>query len=258
MSAMTMGAEGAQAQPQDGEIEWLGEKPWEAAADPDAYPGSDIEAAGAGRRGIGLRLFAALLVLLALGWTGVCGYALSRAWPGPDPAVWIGWATTLSTPLILIGLAWLIFGRSSRRETRRFIEAVRTMRAESEALEAVLAITAARLGENRAALSEEAARLMNLGDEASQRLARTTQLLAIETAELDRKAQALDSAAAAARVDIGVLMTDLPRAEQQARAAAEAMKQAGLGAHEQAAALDGPPAPPPAPGRGAHASARGG
>ena len=234
---MTMGAERAEAQPQDGEIEWPGEKPWEAAADPDAYPDNGYEEAPG--RGIGTRLFAGLLILLALGWLGASGYALSRAWPGPGIDPWIGRAATISAPLILLGLLWLIFGRSSRRETRRFTEAVRAMRAESEALEAVLAITSARLAENRAALGEESARLMSLGDEASQRLGRVTQQIARETAELDRKAQALDSAAEAARVDIGVLMADLPKAEAQARAAAEAMKRAGLGAHEQAAALEG-------------------
>src|SRR6185295_12987942 len=237
MPCMSMGAERAEAQPQDGEIEWLGEKPWEAAADPDAYPGNDPEAARG--RGIAVRLFAGLLILLALGWIGASGYALTRAWPGPSLGAWIGWAATISAPLILLGLLWLIFGRSSRRETRRFTEAVRAMRGESEALEAVLAITATKLAENRAALNEESAGLMSLGDEATERLGRVTQQLARETAELDRKAQALDSAAEAARVDIGVLMNDLPKAEAQARAAAEAMKQAGLGAHEQAAALEG-------------------
>jgi len=234
---MSMGAERAEAQPQDGDIEWLGEKPWEAAADPDAYPDNGYEEAPG--RGIGTRLFAGLLILLALGWLGASGYALSSAWPGPGLDAWIGRAATISAPLILIGLLWLIFGRSSRRETRRFTEAVRAMRAESEALEAVLAITTTRLAENRAALGEESARLMSLGDEASERLGRVTQQIARETAELDRKAQALDSAAEAARVDIGVLMADLPKAEAQARAAAEAMKQAGLGAHEQAGALEG-------------------
>ena len=112
------------------------------------------------------------------------------------------------------------------------------MRQESEALEAVLAITATKLAENRAALGAESARLMSLGDEATDRIGRVTQFLARESAELDRKAQALDQAAAAARVDIGVLMSDLPKVEEQARAAAEAMKQAGLGAHEQALALE--------------------
>jgi hypothetical protein len=228
----------AQAQPQDGEIEWLGEKPWEAAADPNAYPGSDFDGETGEGRGIGVRLFGGLLILLALGWVAAAGYALSLAWPGPDLLAWIGWSATISGPLILIGLLWTMFGKSSRREARRFIAAVQAMRAESIALESVLAIQATKLAENRAALSDESARLMTLGDEATDRIGRVTATLARESAELDRKAQALDHAAAAARVDIGVLMGDLPKVEAQARTAAEAMKQAGLGAHEQAAALD--------------------
>src|SRR6185295_14254928 len=115
------GAEMAQVQPQDSELEWVGEKPWEAAADPDAYSAgevSDDEARGG--RNIGLRLFAGLLILLALGWLGASGYALSLAWPGPNLQAWIGWAATVSAPLILIGLAWTLFGRSGRRETQRF------------------------------------------------------------------------------------------------------------------------------------------
>ena len=234
---MSMGVQGAEAQPHETQHEWAGERPWEAAADPAAYP--DYAEDEAPRTGVGVRIFAGLLILLALGWIGASGYALSQAWPGPSLSAWVGWAATVSAPLILIGLAWLIFGRSSRRETVRFTEAVRAMRSESAALEATLAATARQLSDNRAALAEETSRLMGLGEEASDRLGRVTQHLARETADLDRKAQALDTAAAAARVDIGVLMGDLPRAEEQARAVAEAMKQAGLGAHEQAAALEG-------------------
>lgn len=228
----------AQAQPHDGEIEWVGEKPWEAAADPDAYRGSDVDDDGAPRRSLGLRLFAGLLILLALAWLGTSAYALSLAWPGPNLAAWIGWAATVSAPLILIGLVWALFGRSGRRETKRFTAAVREMRRESEALEAVLVITATKLAENRAALNAESTRLMSLGDEATDRIGRVTHQLGRESDELDRKAQALDLAAAAARVDIGVLMGDLPKVEEQARGAAEAMKRAGLDAHEQALALE--------------------
>ena len=225
----------AQAQPQGGEIHWSEEAPWEAAADPEVYP----EPEAAADRGLGLKLFAGLLIVLALGWVGACGYALSLAWPGANLAAWLGWTATMSVPLILLGLAWTLFGRSSRRETRRFTAAVRAMRQESEALEAVLAITAAKLAENRASLSAESSRLMSLGDEATDRIGRVAHQLARESGELERKAQALDQAASAARVDIGVLMGDLPKAEEQARAAAEALKQAGLGAHEQALALEG-------------------
>jgi hypothetical protein len=217
---------------------------WVTAPAPDAYEAQDsfriedIEAEPESSN-IGPKLLAGLLIVLALAWVGGSIYALTLAWPGPSLPAWIGWAGTFSAPLVLIGLVWLMFGRTGRRETQRFTAAVTTMRNESQALETVLASVSARIEANRAALSEEAARLMSLGDEATDRIGRVTASLSRETAELDRKATALDLAAEAARIDVGVLMSDLPRVEAQARAASEAMKQAGLGAHEQAGALEG-------------------
>ena len=231
---MSMGVERADAQPWDeaeGSATTASELPKPSEFE---LPIEEDAVAGAGGR----RWLAALLILLALGWLGFAGYALSRAWPGDSLTGWASWAAIASSPLILLALAWLLFGRSPRRETERFTAAVAAMRQESQALESLLAIVGDRLRQNRAALSDEAARLMALGDEASDRLGRVTHYIARETAELDRKAEALDSAAASARTDIGVLMSDLPRAEEQARAAAEALKAAGLSAHEQAAALE--------------------
>jgi hypothetical protein len=184
------------------------------------------------------RLFASLLILLALGWIGASAYALNLNPPGPDLTAWLGRTAIFCAPLIMLGIFWLVFGRTGRRETRRFTRAVTAMRGESQALEATLATVAARIEANRAALGEETLRLMSLGDEATDRIGRVTAALSRETAELDRKASALDTAAEAARIDVGVLMSDLPRAEAQARAAAEAMKEAGLAAHAQAGALE--------------------
>lgn len=231
---MSIGAERAEAPPQ--QQEWA--SPAGSFSAPAAF-GENVAEEEAAPRSAGTRILATLLLLLAAGWLAIAGYALSLAWPGPRMIVWTGWIATISAPLILLALTWLVFGRSTRRETERFTRAVAAMRQESQALEIVLGIVATRLQDNRAALGEEAARLMTLGDEASDRLGRVTHYLARETAELDRKAQALDAAAANARVDIGALMSDLPRAEEQARAAAEAMKAAGVTAHEQAAALEG-------------------
>ncbi len=81
-----MGAERAEAQePQGGEAEWLGEKPWEAAAEPEYYE----EAAEP--RPAGALILAGLLILLALGLARggrLCG--LARPGPGracrPGPA----------------------------------------------------------------------------------------------------------------------------------------------------------------------------
>ena len=232
---MNMGADRAEAQPLD-EVAWGDEAV--PSADETASFIDPLEPAEAPAERPGRRWLAALLTLLALGWLGAAGYALTQAWPGPSLIAWTSAIATVSAPLILLGLVWLLFGRSSRRETARFTAAVAAMRRESQALESLLAIVAERLKENRASLSDEAARLMALGDEASDRLGRVTHYIARETTELERKAQALDSAAASARADIGVLMSDLPRAEEQARTAAETMRSAGLAAHEQAAALE--------------------
>jgi hypothetical protein len=234
---MSMGAERAEAQPQ-GETVWdRTEETVPTAAESFEFQ-QLVEEQAAPRSG-GIRVFAGLLAVLAIAWLGLSGYAILTAWPGWSPTAWASWAAIVCAPLILLGLAWVIFGRSPRRETERFTRAVAEMRAESQALESLLGIVAARLRENRAALGDEAARLMALGDEASDRLGRVTRALAETSAGVDRSAQALDNAAASARVDIGVLLADLPRAEEQARAAAEALRAAGFSAHEQAAALEG-------------------
>lgn len=188
---------------------------------------------------IGPRLLAVGLIAAALGWGGFAGYALYAEGLPVTLSAWAGWIGTASAPLILLTLVWIAFGRTPRRESERFLAAVAAMRRESQALETVLGIVGARIAENGDALRGETARLMTLGDEAADRLGRVTQHLARESAELERRANALDSAAGNARIDIGALLGDLPRAEQQARAAAESLRNAGLAAHEQAAALEG-------------------
>jgi hypothetical protein len=230
------GAERAQVQPDTGFGETI-------AAEPDWLGPAEIEAPEApsaqAPRGLGVKLFGALLLLLALCWIGAFGWSLWQTRPAvPTLSMAIGWIATLSGPLVLLGLLWLLLGRTGRRETERFTRAIEAMRAESNALESVLGIVAGRIEENHARLRGEAEKLMSLGDEASDRLGRVTHYLSRETVTLDQKAAALESAAAGAKVDIGVLLHDLPRAEEQARAVADAMKEAGLTAHGHAGALE--------------------
>jgi DNA repair exonuclease SbcCD ATPase subunit len=190
-------------------------------------------------RSIAQTLLATLLLLLAIGWLAATGLVVARSGEAPTLAAITGWIVAASVPLILLGIVWTIFGRTSRRETERFTRAVAAMRRESTGLERVLDLVAARLEENHARLADEAAKLMALGDEASDRLGRVAHFLSKQSVELDRRAQALDSAAERARIDIGVLVSDLPKAEEQAREVAAAMREAGLTAHEQAGALEG-------------------
>jgi hypothetical protein len=232
------GAERAQTEPGQGftaatDSDWLG-PPVEAEA---PTPEASAEPARA-KRPAPPRLLGALLILLALGWVAAVGLWLWQARPPLSLGNGIAWTATLAGPLALLALLWLMFGRTSRREAERFTRAVEQMTVESRALESVLEIVASRIEDNHSRLRGEAERLMSLGDEASDRLGRVTYYLSKETATLDQKAAALDSAANAAKVDIGVLLHDLPRAEAQARAVADAMKEAGLNAHGQASALE--------------------
>lgn len=232
------GAERAQTEPERGSTaatdgDWLG-PPVEAEAEAAESAPEPARARRPARAG----LLGTLLTLLAIGWVAAVGFWLWQTRPPLTLGNGIAWTATLAGPLALLALLWLMFGRTSRREAERFSRAVEQMAAESRALESVLEIVAGRIEANHARLRGEAERLMSLGDEASDRLGRVTYYLAKETATLDRKAAALDAAAAAAKVDIGVLLHDLPRAEEQARAVAGAMKEAGLDAHGQASALE--------------------
>ncbi|PSJ39795.1 coiled-coil domain-containing protein [Allosphingosinicella deserti] len=233
------GADRAETQPEGGahEIHETGaeraDADWIGAAGVTGEDVAELPAEQPGRQ-----LFGALLLLLAFAWVAVAGWSLLDARPAVGLQTIVSAIATISAPLVLLALLWIWLGRTPRREAERFGRAVSTMRAESTALESVLSIVSTRIEENHARLRGEAERLMSLGDEASDRLGRVTHYLSKETAALDRKAAALDAAATSAKVDIGVLLHDLPRAEAQARGVAEAMKDAGITAHSQAGALE--------------------
>lgn len=235
---MTTGAQRADTQPDDG-VEQVGEADWSVVSMSGDYAAEEWQVEVPDRHSLTIKLFGALLIILALVWLGGAGWVAYRSNATLTPQVAVTWVPTLSIPLILLGLVWLLYGRTARRETERFTRAVTSMRNESAALESLLAIIATRLEENHVRLTSEAAKLMSLGDEAADRLGRVAHYLSKETVALDRKSESLENAAAAARIDIGVLLHDLPRAEEQARAVAEAMKEAGLDAHKQAGALEG-------------------
>ncbi len=235
---MNTGAEqAAQVEPEgfgtDQQEDWLG--PAEVPVAP-VLERTEVESAASMPGGI--RLLGALLIALALAWIGLFGWSIRQNGLSLAPAPIASAIATFSGPLILLALIWLWLGRTPRREAERFTASVDAMRRESLALQAVLEIVAGKIEENHGRLRGEAERLMSLGDEASDRLGRVTYYLSKETANLDRQSTALDAAAAAAKVDIGVLLHDLPRAEEQARAVAEAMKEAGLTAHGHATALE--------------------
>ncbi|GAA4025717.1 hypothetical protein GCM10022281_00350 [Sphingomonas rosea] len=202
------------------------EEPWGLAA---STPATER---GAGGR----QVLAVALLVLGAAWIGFVAWQIGRSNGGLDALP--GWLSLAAGPLALLALAWLIFGRTRRREAERFTAAVQTMQAEARSLEQLLGVLRQRLDDEQAALGSHAERLMRLGDEASHRLGGVTRELGTGSETLSRHAALLDRAAESARNDIAVLLEDLPRAEASSRAMAEELRGSGREASAQAASLE--------------------
>ena len=202
---------------------------WAAARDEE-----EVASAG-GRMVLGWALG-----VLALAWTAYTAWSAGRSLadqPLSSPQI-AQWVAILAGPLALMGLVWLMFGRTRRKEAEYFTRSVVAMRTEARALQDVLGALSRQINENHAALGVMAGDLMGLGDQAASRLGAITSDLNAGSRTLAEHGAALDRAAEAARTDIGVLLSDLPQAEDSARRMAETLREAGRAATEQAAGFE--------------------
>ena len=201
---------------------------------------SDLpEAPPAPSASIGDRVLLGLFVLTGFLWVAaIIGLAVSAIGTRAiDLATLLRGVSMASGPLVLLVALVILWQRNSTRELRRYSDVARGVRTETLALGAVLSLTSRRLAQDRAAVAEQADALLTLADETSARLNGVTAALAREIANLGRRSSDLDAAAGNVRVDMGVLLADLPVAEQQTRALAESIRAASAGTHEHTAAL---------------------
>src|ERR671912_621352 len=197
---------------------------------------AEREAHGAGGRAV----LGSGLIGLAILWLGFTAWSAGRVLAGQplsSPAV-AQWLAIAAGPPALLGLAWLIFGRTRRREAERFTRSVVAMRSEAHSLEALLAVLSQRIEDSKASLTGMTERLMQLGDETTGRLGNVTRELDSSSDRLSRTGQAVDRAAEQARTDIAVLLDDLPRAEATSRAIAEQLRRIGTDTTTRTADLE--------------------
>jgi len=197
----------------------------EPSFDQEQWREQNAEERGAGGRQV---LGTALTILAGL-WLAYSAWSAGRTLSGqsfssPQIAEWIAVA---AGPLALMGLVWLMFGRTRRKEAERFTRSVITMRSEARSLEALLEVLSQRITDSRSELTMMSQHLMQLGDDATGKLGGITREFDSSGEKLKRHGDALDRAAEAARNDIAVLLEDLPRAEQTARAVAEQIRSVG-------------------------------
>lgn len=183
---------------------------------------------------------AIIIALLAIGWTGFVGWAAYSSIAAETPTLTqiANWVAIASVPLALLGIAWLVTQRTSRREAMRFGRTSEALRAEARRLDNAMAVISAQLAEVREGVSGETDRLLTLGDDAAGRMRAVSDMIGEASQSIEQKSGVMEKATKSAREDVEVLMSDLPRAEQQARAVSTGLREAGINAHEQAAALD--------------------
>ncbi len=222
----------------DVELEGFAPQPEQTAVAADRD--DDGEEFAAPRRDWGRMLFATCLLLLAIAWTGIAGFTHYSALSGRAPSLvdatqFLG---TLATPLALMTVVWLAFARTGRREERRFSRTIDMLKAEEARLNLVLSEISRRIGESRSAISAESQSLMELGGEAAQRLSQVAEAMRGEVEGITRQSNTLKFSASAARADMAVLLTDMPKAQLQTRQMVTALQEAGMAAQDQATGLD--------------------
>ena len=192
----------------------------------------------ADERGTGGRqVLATALAIIAGLWLAYAAWSAGRTVSGQalsSPLV-AQWVAIAAGPLALLGLVWLMFGRTRRKEAERFTRSVVAMRNEARSLEALLEVLGQRIHDSRSDLTMISTHLMQLGDDTTGKLGGITREFDNSSEILRRHGEALDRAAESARNDIAVLLEDLPRAEQSARAIAEHIRAVGSESAEKSA-----------------------
>jgi predicted nucleic acid-binding Zn-ribbon protein len=207
----------------------------EPSFDEEQWREQSAEERGAGGR----QVLGTALAVLAILWVAYSAWSAGRtlsSQPLTSPQV-AQWIAIVTGPLALMGLVWLMFGRTRRKESERFTRSVITMRSEARSLEALLEVLSQRIDDSRTELTMMTKHLMQLGDETTGKLGGITREFDSSSDKLKLNGEALDRAAAEARTDIAVLLEDLPRAQESARAVAEQIRSVGSESAEKTAGL---------------------
>lgn len=181
-----------------------------------------------------------LLVSAAVGWVVLCAYAwsesLSKGLPTPADAVTM--TVQFCVPLALLSLGWMLFSRNSKAEAKRIGATVALLQQEEARLRSTLASVAGQIEGGRTALAGESALLAELGNEAAGRIHAASDAMRSEIDNIARHANTLKTSATAARTDMAVLLSELPKAQVQARQMTTELIEAGVQATEKASMLE--------------------
>ncbi|HWU02635.1 MAG TPA: ATPase, partial [Novosphingobium sp.] len=156
-------------------------------------------------------------VLPALAGLAVAGWSALFLWAqrdaiaqGPTPAEWMAWLGQWSGPVLVIGLAWLLAMRNSRREGRRFADTARMLATEAAALDARLVAANRELSLAREFMAAQARDLDALGRTAADRLHQQAERLTALVGQNAAEVSALGAISETALQNMEALRAQLP------------------------------------------------
>jgi hypothetical protein len=168
----------------------------------------------------------------ALLWVGALAYSRYQAFVvrGATLDDILSLIALAATPLALLALVWLLIQRSARAEADSFARTAGALRTESQRLETMLAFVSARIEASRRDLAEQSDSLLTIGEDATTRLNTMTDAMRKEIETISGHANTLKGSAAAARGDLAVLLSQLPKTQVQMRQITQMMAEAGSSA----------------------------
>lgn len=181
----------------------------------------------------------ALLLLLAIGWTG---FALAVATDGfaqgPALATWPTLIATIAMPLALLAMLWLVLLRSGQSEQARFARVASALREENMALNRSMHSLGLHLADAQRQLGDQARIVQQLGLDTIARLSESSDKLASNASVIANAHDQLARSGDVAMQRMDGLLAGLPRIDDVAQRLAVNFREAGLVAHQQGANLE--------------------
>lgn len=153
----------------------------------------------------------------AAAWLAFAGWATASSgqWQA-GPAAWPALVATILVPVVLIGVSYLLLARTSRSESRRYLDTARALRAEAELLEMRLARITGQLATARQSMQDQAELLDSYGAAASSNMEASAELIASRAHSTTEKAEAAERASHALVARMDTLIASMPELEERA------------------------------------------
>ncbi len=181
----------------------------------------------------------AILVLLAIGWTGFALFVATGGFAStPAAAEWPTLIATIAMPLTLLAVVWMALLRSSRSEQARFARVAAALRAENLALNQSMHSLGLHLADAHKQLSEQAKLVQQMGVDTVSRLNDSSDKLAGNASVIANAHDQLARSGDVALQRMDGLLAGLPRIDDVAQRLAVNFREAGLVAHQQGANLE--------------------